>query len=74
MPDLVRLEESRRDLVHELELFVERQLQGHHGLVSVLPDGNRNGVDSLEAARNMDNVVWVGVDERGIECATHHGV
>ena len=39
MPDLVRLEESRRDLVHELELLVEWKLQGHHGLVSVLPKG-----------------------------------
>ena len=55
MPDLVRLEESRRDLVHELELLVEWKLQRHHGLVSVLPDGD--GIDLLEAARNMDNVV-----------------
>ena len=66
MPDLVRLEESHRDLVHELELFVERKFQGHHSLISVLPNGGRDEVDKLEAAWDMDNVGWVDVDGCGI--------
>ena len=39
VPDLICLEKSGRNLVHELQLLVKGKFECYDGLVSVLPKG-----------------------------------
>lgn len=58
VPDLVGFEERHRELVHQLELDIERRFEGEQGFVSVLPVGR---IRSSELVRELvRKCLWLG--------------